>query len=159
MENDSLLKHISEAFTYTFTSSESDKVDFKRLAAKIGYVQAMYRLGLLYHEGYEGVKKDLRKSMKWLLKAIENDYAPAMTFLGRLYARGEGVTVNKSKAIELWKKSVALGDCLGYLYLAVAYKNGDGVIRDVAEGDSLFLRCLDLVEYAKKEYLGLMTIH
>ncbi|MDR1872261.1 MAG: sel1 repeat family protein [Deltaproteobacteria bacterium] len=139
--------------------SGGDKVDFKSLAAKIGKVQAMYKLGVLFHEGAEGVKKDLRKSMKWILKALENDYPPAMSFLGSLYAKGDGVTVNKAKALELWNKAMVLWDCEGCCYLSMAYYEGDGVIKDRVMAGKLWLRYLSLAEQAQKEQLGLVTIH
>ncbi|MDR1872260.1 MAG: sel1 repeat family protein [Deltaproteobacteria bacterium] len=145
------LNYLLDAVSNSYTGiSGGNNVNFKRLAAKIGKGKAMFRLGVFFHEGYGGVKKDVRQSMKWIMKAIKNEYAPAMSYLGVIYNTGDGVTVNKAKAIELWNKAMALGDCLGYLYMAVAYKNGDGVIRDVVKADLLWSRFLELAEQSEK---------
>ncbi|MDR1872262.1 MAG: sel1 repeat family protein [Deltaproteobacteria bacterium] len=131
--------------------SVDDEVALITQAAQMGLVPSMFTLGFLYHEGAKGVKKDFEKSMEWLLKAIENEYAPAMSYLGFIYYRGDGVTVNKTKAIELWNKAMALGDFISCFHLSLAYKRGDGVIQDEVIAEKLWLRYLELKERYEKE--------
>ena len=45
-------------------------------SAEQGYVNAQYRLGVLYYDGH-GVSQDYQKAFEWILKAAEQELAEA----------------------------------------------------------------------------------
>ena len=77
-------------------------------AAFSNYAPAQAILGR-YHLLGEVFPKDLPNALKWLEKAVEQDYAPAMTSLAAMYMFGDGVKVNGKKAVELLKYTPAKG--------------------------------------------------
>ena len=64
----------------------------------------------MYQEGVGGLKRDLKKAVKYYNRAIKIDnYPPALYNLSFLYNRGIGVSRDKNKYFELLQKSAKLG--------------------------------------------------
>ena len=63
--------------------------------------------------------------------------------LGRLYANGEGVAQNYTKAREWWEKAADKGDATAMLYLGRLYYNGHGVAHDYAKAREWFEKAAD----------------
>lgn len=91
-----------------------------------GYAQGQATLGRYYLLG-EIFPKDLPAALKWLEKAVEQDYAPALTALAAMYMFGDGVKVNGKKAVELLTKAVDLGDAEALYVRGVCSEKGIGV--------------------------------
>ena len=79
-------------------------------AANMGDYLAHYELAKMYYIG-EGVRQDYGQAVFWLEKALNEDISPPITddvfftdvelMLGKMYLEGKGVSVDKTKAIEL----------------------------------------------------------
>ncbi len=65
-------------------------------SAFAGYAQGQGTLGRYYLLG-QLFPKDLVNALKWLEKAAEQDYAPAMTALAAMYMFGDGVSQGRRK--------------------------------------------------------------
>ncbi len=59
-------------------------------AAKAGYTEAQYALGLMYAEG-DGVPEDDQQAVRWLGIAAEAGHPEAQFILGAMYILGEGI--------------------------------------------------------------------
>jgi TPR repeat protein len=55
---------------------------------------------------------DKKEAARWFFQAARQGHAEAQSNLGWIYARGEGVAVNKAEAARWWKKAAAQGDSL-----------------------------------------------
>ena len=78
---------------YKYPEMEKDDkqaIQWFRKAAEQNHPQALYRLGVLYHNGL-GVEKDEKEAVKWYRKAAEYNLPEAQTAIGDMYAKGQGV--------------------------------------------------------------------
>ena len=98
-------------------------------SAFAGYAQGQGTLGRYYLLG-QLFPKDLVNALKWLEKAAEQDYAPAMTALAAMYMFGDGVKVNGKKAVELLTKAIELGDDEALYLRGVCSEKAIGVAKD-----------------------------
>lgn len=71
-------------------------------AAKQGYADAQYQLGLCYYEG-RGVKQNYKKAVEWWLKAAELNHSSAQSRLSLCYASGQGVQQSWEKS-QYWSR-------------------------------------------------------
>jgi len=96
----------------------------------ISAIQHAY--GNMYQNGLGDFKKDYKKAAMFYQKAIEIDnYSSSLNNLGTLYYYGLGVSKDKDKAIELYKKAAKGGDMYCQFYLADNYHFGrDGFSED-----------------------------
>ena len=62
----------------------------------------------MYYNG-EGVPQNYAESIKWLMKAAEQNHPDAQFFLGSIYDNGEGVPQNHSEAVKYFKKAAQQG--------------------------------------------------
>jgi hypothetical protein len=70
--------------------NEHQAFDSFHKAAIAGYGMAQYKLGVMYHRGLGGVRKDPRSAYSWYEKAAKNDVVEAMIALSGMCHRGEG---------------------------------------------------------------------
>jgi TPR repeat protein len=97
-------------------ADEEQAVKLFTQAAEQGEKNAMIALANIYR--YQG-KPEL--ALPWLERA--QDDGAAAYILGNLYELGQGVPVNKDKAIELYDKSCAQGEWIGCGYGALLKKD------------------------------------
>jgi hypothetical protein len=83
------------------------------------------KLGEAYH--YDLEIKDLEKAHYWYNKSAAQGNTDAQYILGRMYIRGEGVSVDFQKAYEWFLKAYAKGDRHAAYYLGWLIGNGKGV--------------------------------
>lgn len=74
------------------------------VAIDFGATRGLLGLGLTYL-----LMGRFDEALQNLEKAAECNYAPAHNALAGMYFRGDGVPVDKKRALELWKKAVSLG--------------------------------------------------
>ena len=88
--------------------------------AQKGNATAMYKIGMFYYFGLRGLRRDRAKALSWFLKAVEKAEPRSMELLGKMYASGDGVERNYTKALEwLTLASQQLSSAyngMGYLY-------------------------------------------
>jgi len=80
-------------------------------AAKQGYAEAQYNLGMCYEKGESMyIVKDLSKAVYWYKKAAEQGEANAQCSLGLSYYFGEGVEKDQKKAVYWLTKAAEQGN-------------------------------------------------
>ena len=82
--------------------------------------------------------RDLPDALKWLEKAVAQDYAPAMTTLAAMYMFGDGVKVNGKKAVELLTRAIELGDGEALFVRGVCSEKGIGVSKDPQDAQAWY---------------------
>mmetsp|Transcript_11228 Transcript_11228/g.16853 ORF Transcript_11228/g.16853 Transcript_11228/m.16853 type:complete len:720 (+) Transcript_11228:144-2303(+) len=95
-------------------------------AAKNKYTDAQYYLYLYYSKN----EKKLQEAVYWCNKAANEGHALAQNQLGRMYLDGNGVSVDKRKAAELFQAAASQSDINGMVNLAAALLVGSGVARN-----------------------------
>jgi TPR repeat protein len=69
-----------------------------------------------------------------------------MSNLGSLYANGQGVAQDYTKARELFQKAADEGEAIGMTNLGLLYENGQGVAQDYAKARELYEKAAKLGE-------------
>ena len=105
---------------------EAALYDFDKRADQ-GDPVAQFCLGYMYQHG-QGVRANDEKAVKWYTKAADQDYAPAMNNLAKMYVFGQIDSKSEGEMVlakELWKQAAKKGNRtaqinLGYMYLRMA---------------------------------------
>src|ERR1022692_1844773 len=63
--------------------------------------------------------------------AAEEGYAPAQTYIGVWYAKGDGVEQAQPVAAQWYRKAAEQGNAAAQFYLGISYRNGNGVEHDL----------------------------
>ena len=100
----------------------------KAVATSAGEPRLMFQLGRALHK-----KGDFVEAREWYEKAAEKGIAGAITNLGGLYARGNGVTQDYARARERYEAAAARGFAPAMANLGYLYDNGQGVAQDYAK--------------------------
>ncbi len=111
-------------------------------SAYSNYAPAQAILGR-YHLLGEVFPRDLPDALKWLEKAVAQDYAPAMTTLAAMYMFGDGVKVNGKKAVELLTRAIELGDGEALFVRGVCSEKGIGVEKDPVDAQSWYKKAAE----------------
>jgi GTPase SAR1 family protein len=80
----------------------------------------------------------------------EREFAEGLTHL-----RGEGVPVNKVKAVECFRKAADMGHDTAQFALGLCYANGDGVRKDMTEAINWYRKAAEQGHAGAQLYLGL----
>ncbi|MBJ7446528.1 MAG: sel1 repeat family protein [Brevundimonas sp.] len=100
-----------------------------RVAAEAGYAAGHFGLGVTYHQ--MGRFSDASVEFQ---EAASRDYGPAYNALAHLYSRGEGVALDRRKALALLRTGASRGHQRAKASLAKALIHGYGGIRGRFEG-------------------------
>lgn len=119
-------------------SKYADAVRFYLIAAKQGNMNAEIRLGNLYREGHEGVKRDLTSSASWFLKAARQGNALAQFETAEIYYSGKGFKRDYRKSLKWYKAAAINGNIYAMTSLAYMYLRGKGVDKDVPQAIKWF---------------------
>jgi len=72
---------------------------------------------------------------------VDKRHAPAATYLAEMYQRGEGVSRNVARAIELLEQAIEWGDPLAAYNLGAWYRSGAfGIAQDKDKSKRYFLQ-------------------
>jgi hypothetical protein len=112
-------------------------------SAKAGDAHAQHGLGMLYELGQGVPYADPKAASEWYQKAAEQNYAPALNNLARLYADGRGVKQDVPKAIELWSKAAEAGNVTARFNLGLQYAAGIGVKKDMKKAAEYLLQAAE----------------
>jgi len=77
---------------------------------KLGDPVAMTNLGCDYREGRNGFPQDYTKALEYWHRAGELGFAKAYLNIGYAYSKGEGVKIDKEKAIHYYELAAMTGD-------------------------------------------------
>ncbi len=110
----------------------------KQLAER-GNPDAQFEMGIRYLGG-EGLPKDEKQAVDWLLKAAAQQNLPSMNALGTLSEEGVGLPKDAKKAFDWFEKAAKYGLPLAQQNLAECYDQGKGVEKNEKEGLKWLLR-------------------
>jgi len=99
-------------------------------AADNNFVEAQYRLGMLFLEGKDGVSKDYDKAYTWLKRSVENGKQSAEPHLEALYKTDTGKVVNLNESIEILQQVAEKGEKLARFLLSQKLIKGEGITQD-----------------------------
>lgn len=99
-------------------------------AAEAGDPDAQYKIATMYKTG-DGVKKNPRKTLEWLLKAAEQGHAPSRYQLGWMYANGITVRQDYFTAAKYYRLAATFNNNSDAQFrLGELHFNGRGVEHD-----------------------------
>lgn len=100
----------------------------KRAAS--GDAKAIYDLAMLHDRGYDTVAVDSARSTMLYRLSAEKGYAPAQSYLGYRYFKGEAVRQDVDSALYWFAKAAGSGDARAANNLGYLLAEGDVVARD-----------------------------
>jgi len=113
--------------------SEKEIVPRYKKRVEVNDSIAIYSLGNYYRDGLYGLSQDRNKALELYHRAGELGYADAYTAIGYLYNNGDGVKVDKEKAIHYYELAAIGGDVQARYNLgndeAFAAMGGDTLVR------------------------------
>jgi TPR repeat protein len=93
-----------------FPESEKEAVKRTMKRMEANDAEAINNLGCYYRDGNHGFPQDYTKAFKLFLRAGELGYSMAYGSIGYAYQHGEGVEVDKKKAIHYWELAAMGGN-------------------------------------------------
>jgi len=88
--------------------AETSQLKLDLILAKRGDVAAQFSVATAYEFG-SGLKKDLKQSFDWYMKAANQSHAPSQYKVGYFYENGLSVAKNKDTAMSWYEKAKANG--------------------------------------------------
>jgi TPR repeat protein len=141
-------------------------------------IQALLYLGHHYYNSDDDKKFEL--SREYFERVIDNEkskldsnkkhYAYALYNIGIMYSKGEGVSMDLSKALNYLRRSSKQGNSFAYFKLGEMYENGDGVAQndDVAykyyiesyksDNTDAILKIYEISQYREHKSISLLEI-
>lgn len=127
-----------------------DLKPFKKenLEAKENYAEehndaeTQFILGYMYETGTNTPAVDLEEAEYWYIKAVNNDYLPAMVALGKLYKLAGSNSVRKT--LELFEGALQKGSGKAGYELGWMYEQGQGVAADPQKALSYYEKAAEL---------------
>lgn len=116
---------------------------YQKTVAESGDASAMFSLALAYLTG-KGTDRDEKAGWKWMKKAADVEYPPAMYEYSNHLASADGVIRDERKAVKLLKKAADAGHWPAVLDYACGLDNGLwGIQQDSAKAVELFKQCAE----------------
>lgn len=88
---------------------------------------SMGLLGRAYMEGKLGLDKDVESGLALLQRAANSGNVPSSVYLGKIYAKGEGVEQNMKMSMKWYEQAASGGDAHSQYIVGLAYLEGAGV--------------------------------
>ncbi|MCB1783656.1 MAG: sel1 repeat family protein [Alphaproteobacteria bacterium] len=133
---------------------EKAQAELEPMAA-FGLPDAQVELAVILLQNKDASQADLDKARGLLERASTKEYAPAYSYLGRLYARGMGVPKNIKAAEDNYNRAIALGYTRSVNDLAQMYekekdyKRAEGLYRQ-AYGSHYYRAAKNLARLSEK---------
>jgi len=124
--------------------------------AKNGDAESQFQIGRCYDRGL-GVKKDLKKAIRWWKMSADHGHSKSQFNLGICYYSGEGVDRDVDLAYCYFRKSSADGNERSICYLGICYLRGLGVSKNYHEAVRLFQQSANTGCKEAQYYLGMCT--
>jgi hypothetical protein len=77
------------------------------------------------------VNKDVAEAIKWFGLAGSGINGADLCNIGYAYDVGDGIQMNKTKAVDYYRRAAEKGDIVAQYNLGVCYENGNGVTKDI----------------------------
>jgi len=122
-------------------------------AAKIGSLEAMYRLGLMYLDG-EGVQQNSGNAVYWFYQAAQRGHPGAQAEVGYALFQGQGAQQNEKAAFEWLLSAAKAGLPRAQCAVAILYEGGGGVAQNDSEAVAWFRRAAEQGEVYAMHRIG-----
>jgi TPR repeat protein len=109
-------------------------IDWFEESAELGNAWAAAAAGDAYLGAAAGRVRDSKRALQLFERAAAVGNSGAMTRLGEMYSRGDGVGRNQATAVEWYQKAAARGGGLAMYHLAHIRFRGQGLPRDYEAG-------------------------
>ena len=133
------------AATLGLTKNETEAAEWYRRASDRGNVHSTYRLALMYRDG-RGVPKDEPEAARLFANGDMQKNTSAMLDVGHELSNGQIVAKDEAEALKWFRKAADLGDQFGMVYLAIAYRYGQGVAEAEQDRDAICGRSLTVAQ-------------
>ena len=120
--------------------------------------QELFEAGKHYYYGL-GVQKDYATAAQLFLQTVQQDYLPALVYLGYCFFYGRGVEENKQNAIELYRMAANAGEARAQYTLGWCYYTGNGVNQDYREAVRWFNEACINGYVESQLYMGICYEH
>jgi hypothetical protein len=153
-------------FCYVNGSGVATNVDegiqWWRKSAESGQAEAQDALGkLCMNRGPVNDTNHINyaEAAKWLHKAADQDFVPAMNNLGVLYQMGWGVDKNLEEAVRWYRTAAEKGEPKAQANLGLMYQDGSGVGADLVQAYKWFLLSAEQHDVVGKHYFEDYNLH
>ena len=102
---------------------------FRRAAEKGNLARAQYALGLLFQRGL-GVPKNEVEAVLWWQKAADQNFSPAITYVGIALLEGKGIAKDEEAARKMLERAAELDEPNAQYTLCRVYEKGIGTKKD-----------------------------
>jgi len=93
-------------------ASNDEFIERMNKREEAGDAEAMFNLGCYYRDGTLGLSQDYTKALELSHRAGKLGHANAYNNIGASYSNGEGVEVDKGKAVQYYKQAAMKGDAM-----------------------------------------------
>ncbi len=126
---------------------------YYKQAADMGNVRGLYNLAKYYF-----ASKEKKRGKRFLEKAVENGYAPAMILLGKKHAEGFGFRKRRRKALKLYLKATKQNDVEALNLAGDAYLNGKGTFKSKKKALRYYQKSADHNDPKGMYHVGLLIL-
>lgn len=116
------IEEFNKAEKYRSEKSYVCAMELYEKSAIKGYVEAQYKLALMYGNG-EGVPENSGQYIKWMKMASDKGHTQAQYSMGYAYLYGSNVPKNQSEGLRLLRLAAAKGDQLAIMELQIHQMN------------------------------------
>ncbi|MBF0137123.1 MAG: sel1 repeat family protein [Magnetococcales bacterium] len=134
-----LLATIYWSGTQDMLPDKDKAVALFRKSAEQGDAYAQFAMGQLYRGGLIGDKPDMAQALAWYRQSAKK-YVLAVTTLGLMYWRGDGVAADPKQAVALLRAAAQAEERDAMYWLGILYQEGLGVEKNPAEARARFLQ-------------------
>lgn len=100
-------------------------------AAKGGYFNAWFNLGLIYKHGLGGFSQDFDKAFIFFQRASDANVTEAYYYKGYMLFKGLGCKQSYPLAVDQFKKVVSRGSSASMYMLGICFRNGYGIAKNL----------------------------
>ncbi len=130
-------------------------IGFLEKASRKGDKSATFYLASEYESGSPIIKRDIKRSLEYYQRAVEQGDSYAYQFIRRIYYLGKGVPRDVTKARECFE----LARGWGKYWLGVMYSKGEGVPLDYKKVHKYFLEAVRLGLNRDKAYIAIRDLY
>lgn len=127
------------------------------LAGEPGHPEVWHAIGTGYRHG-QGTTFDKGEAIRWLRKAAEAGFTPAMVSLG-LALWFPSPSPSAVEAVHWFHEAAEQGDAAGMVWLGFAYRDGTGVPGDCQEAVQWFIKGVEAGDSHALVHVGRMYAH
>lgn len=146
---------ISQKYNKTQLDFNSMELEAVKKYAEKGNIEALNRLGNIYHNG-EDIECDYGKAVKWYMLSAEKGNAEAQYRLGNIYDKGKDIERDYEKAVKWYKLSAEQGYANAQYSLGDMYYFEKGVDKDYKEAVNWYIKSANQENAGSQYSLGYM---